>query len=149
QFVYGLRHAVATRMGLADDDVRVLSRFVGGAFGSKAQMTPRTSLIALAARRLGRPVKLVAARDQGFTIATYRAETRHRIKLGARRDGRLVGYAHEGRELTSRPDSYSVGGTEDTARRYAFGSVRTSVHAVHADRGTPGFMRSPPVVPYI
>ena len=149
QFVYGLRRSVAERLGMADEDVRVISRFVGGAFGSKAQMTPRTCLVALAAKRLGRPVKLAAARDQGFTIATYRAETRHRVKLGARRDGRLTGYVHEGFELTSRPDSYSVGGTEDTARLYGFGSVRTSVHVVHADRATPGFMRSPPVVPYM
>jgi len=149
QFVYGLRRAVAERLDMADKDVRVISRFVGGAFGSKAQMTPRTSLVALAAKRLGRPVKLVATRDQGFTIATYRAETRHRVKLGARRDGRLTGYVHEGMELTSRPDSYSVGGTEDTGRLYAFGSVRTAVSVVHADRNTPGFMRSPPVVPYV
>ena len=54
-------------------------------------MTPRTALVALAAKRLDRPVKLVATRDQGFTIATYRAETRHHVRLGARRDGKLVG----------------------------------------------------------
>ena len=32
---------------------------------------------------------------------------------------------------------------------YGFGAVQTKVNAVHADRNTPGFMRSPPVVPYI
>ena len=42
-------------------------------------MTPRTAIIAAISRRLGRPVKLVATRDQGFTIATFRAETRHQI----------------------------------------------------------------------
>ena len=47
--------------------------YVGGAFGSKGTMTPRTALIALAAQRLNRPVKLVASRAQGLTIATYRA----------------------------------------------------------------------------
>ena len=35
------------------------------------------------------------------------------------------------------------------ARLYAFGAVETKVNVVHADRNTPGFMRSPPVVPYI
>src|SRR5437660_2243649 len=112
-------------------------------------MTPRTALIALAARKLNRPVKLVATRAQGFTIATYRAETRHHIRLGANRDGRLVGYSHEGREISSRPDPYVVAGVEDSARLYAFGAVETKVNIVHADRNTPGFMRSPPVVPYI
>ena len=59
---------------------------MGGAFGSRGMMTPRTALVALAARKLNRPVKLVPTRDQGFTIATYRAETRHHIRLGAKAD---------------------------------------------------------------
>lgn len=149
QFVYGLKNNVAQRLGADPDKVDVVSPFVGGAFGSKALMTPRTALIALAARRLNRPVKLVATRSQGFTVSTYRAETRHHVRLGARRDGKLVGYAHEGWEISSRPDSYAVAGVEDSARLYAFGAVKTRVNVVHADRGTPGFMRSPPMVPYI
>ncbi len=149
QFVYGLRNGVAQRLGIAPEKVRVASHYVGGAFGSKGTMTPRTAMIALAAKRLNRPVKLVATRDQGFTIATYRAETRHHIRLGARRDGKLVGYAHEGWEISSRSDPYVVAGVEDSAQLYAFGAVKTKVNVVHADRNTPGYMRSPPVVPYI
>ena len=149
QFVYGLKNGVAERLGIEPEKVHVVSHYVGGAFGSKGTMTPRTALIALAAKRLNRPVKLVATRDQGFTIATYRAETRHHIRLGASRDGKLVGYSHEGWEISSRPDPYVVAGVEDSAQLYAFGAVRTKVNVVHADRNTPGFMRSPPVVPYI
>ena len=149
QFVYGLRNSVAQRLGIAPEKVHVVSHYVGGAFGSKGTMTPRTALIALAAKRLNRPVKLVATRAQGFTIATYRAETRHHIQLGARSDGRLVGYSHEGWEISSRPDPYVVAGVEDSAQLYAFGTVATKVNIVHADRNTPGYMRSPPVVPYI
>jgi len=149
QFVYGLKNGVAARLNIPPEKVRVVSRFVGGAFGSKGAMTPRTALIALAAKRLNRPVKLVATRAQGFTVSTYRAETQHRIRLGARRDGRIVGYNHEGREISSRPDPYVVAGVEDSAQLYAFGAVTTKVNVVHADRGTPGYMRSPPVVPYI
>ena len=149
QFVYGLKNSMALRLGIAPDKIRIVSPYVGGAFGSKGTMTPRTALIALAAKRLNRPVKLVATRDQGFTIATYRAETRHHIRLGAQRDGKLVGYSHEGWEISSRPDPYVVAGVEDTAEIYAFGAVATKVNVVHADRNTPGFMRSPPVVPYV
>jgi xanthine dehydrogenase YagR molybdenum-binding subunit len=149
QFVYGLKNGVAERLGIAPEKVRVVSAYAGGAFGSKGTMTPRTAMIALAAKRLNRPVKLVATRDQGFTIATYRAETRHHIRLGARRDGKLVGYSHEGWEISSRPDPYVVAGVEDSAQLYAYGAVATKVNVVHADRNTPGYMRSPPVVPYI
>jgi xanthine dehydrogenase YagR molybdenum-binding subunit len=143
QFVFGLKNSLAERLGIEADLIHVVSPFVGGAFGSKGQMTPRTGLVAFAARRLGRPVKLVATRDQGYAVSTYRAETRHNIKLGASADGRITSYTHEGFEITSRPDSYSVSGTEDTAHLYAFGAVKTAVNVVHADRNTPGFMRSP------
>jgi len=149
QFVYGLKNSVAERLAIDPEKVRTVAHFIGGAFGSKGAMTPRTAMIALAAKRLNRPVKLVSTRAQGFTIATYRAETRHHIRLGARRDGKLVGYFHEGWEVSSRPDPYVVAGVEDTAQLYAFGAVTTKVNVVHADRNTPGYMRSPPVVPYV
>src|SRR5262245_42328325 len=149
QFVHGLKNGVAQRLGIEADKVHVVSRFVGGAFGSRGSMTPRTALVALAAKKLNRPVKLVPTRDQGFTIATYRAETRHHVRLGARRDGKIVGYSHEGWEVSSRPDPYVVAGVKESAHLYAFGDVRTKVNIVRADRNTPGFMRSPPVVPYI
>ncbi len=149
QFVYGLRAAAAKALALSPDQVHVVSHYVGGAFGSKSQMSPRTALVALAAKRLNRPVKLVASRSQGFTVSTYRAETRHRIRLGAGRDGKLVGYSHDGLEISSRPDNYSVSGVNESAHLYAFGTVKTGVQIVHADRSTPGFMRSPPMVPYI
>ncbi len=149
QFMYGLKNATAQRLGISPDKVHAVSLFVGGAFGSKAQQTPRTALVALAARRLNRPVKLVSTRDQGFTIATYRAETRHHIRMGAQRDGKITAFIHEGAEVSSRPDPYVVAGVEDSARMYGYGAVKTHVTLVHADRNTPGFMRSPPVVPYI
>jgi xanthine dehydrogenase YagR molybdenum-binding subunit len=112
-------------------------------------MTPRTAIIAALARRLGRPVKLVATPDQGFTIATYRAETRHHVQLGAGRDGRLAALRHEGWEISSRADAYAVGGTKTTTRLYACPNVESMVSIVRADRNTPGFMRSPPEVPYL
>ncbi|HVV61487.1 MAG TPA: xanthine dehydrogenase family protein molybdopterin-binding subunit [Pseudolabrys sp.] len=149
QFMYGLKNQTAKRVGIKPDQVHAVSHFVGGAFGSKAQQTPRTGLVAFAAKKLNRAVKLVATRDQGFTIATYRAETRHRIRIGAGKDGKIKSFQHEGWEVTSRPDDYSVAGVEDSARLYGYGAVKTAVTMVHADRNTPGFMRSPPVVPYI
>ena len=149
QYVYGLKNGVAEQLGIDPDNVRVINAYVGGAFGSKGSMTPRTAIIAALARRLNRPVKLVATRDQGFTIATYRAETRHQIQIGASRDGRLVALRHEGAEMSSRPDAYAVGGTKTTTRLYACPNVESLVSIVRADRNTPGFMRSPPEVPYL
>jgi xanthine dehydrogenase YagR molybdenum-binding subunit len=149
QNVYGFKNGVAEQLGIRPESVRVVSPFIGGAFGSRGSLTQRTALVALAARRLNRPVKLVATRGQGFTIATYRAETRHHIKLASDRSGKLVALSHEGWEVTSRPDSYMVAGTDSTTRLYACPNVASKVSIVHADRSTPGFMRSPPEVPYL
>jgi xanthine dehydrogenase YagR molybdenum-binding subunit len=149
QFMYGLKTALAKQLKMDPADVRTVSRYVGGAFGSKGDTTSRTAWIAIAARRLGRPVKLAATRDQGFTIATYRAETRQHVQLAAGRDGRLVAFRHEGQEVSSRPSDYNVAGVETTARMYACPNIETAVEVVHADRNTPGFMRAPPDTPYM
>ena len=133
-----LQNAIAEQLSMPAQDVRVVSRFVGGAFGSKGAATQRTALIAFAAKRLNRPVKLVATREQGFTIVTYRAETRQRVKLAADRAGKLQAVVHEGEEVSSRPDDYKVAGVETSVRVYACPNISTKVSIVNADRNTAG-----------
>ncbi len=149
QFVYGLKNAIAAAVDIDPEKVHVINPFVGGGFGGKGVMTQRTAIVAVIARQLKRPVKLVATRDQCFTIATYRAETRHHIRLGAAPDGKLLAYSHEGWEITSRADTYMVAGTATTVEMYACPNVKSKVDVVPADRNTPGFMRSPPETPYM
>lgn len=149
QNVWGYKNGLAEQLGMDPEDIRVVSPYVGGAFGSRGSLTQRTAIIAVATRRLNRPVKLVPTRSQGFTIATYRAETRHRVRLGADRSGKLTALIHEAWEVTSRPDNYMVSGTDATTRLYACPNVASKVSLVHADRNTPGFMRSPPELPYL
>jgi len=148
QFMRGTQETVASQLGLEAGQVRAVSRFVGGAFGGKGPH-PRSPWIVAASRRVGRSVRFVATRQQGFTVNTFRAETRHHLRLGATRDGRLVSLQHDGEEITSRPSQYSVGGTDATARMYGCPNIATSVTVVHADRNTPGYMRAPPETPYM
>jgi xanthine dehydrogenase YagR molybdenum-binding subunit len=148
QFLWGTKATAAKQLKLEPDQVRAVARYIGGAFGSKGP-NPRTHWIARVARRVGRPLKLVPTRDQGFTIATFRAETRHQIKLGATAAGQLLSLSHEGWEVTSRPSGYNVSGVESTARMYACPNIQTAVNIVHADRNTPGYMRAPPETPYM
>jgi xanthine dehydrogenase YagR molybdenum-binding subunit len=149
QNVYGVKYGLAKQLGIDADKIHVVSPYVGGAFGSRGSLTQRTALIAIAAKKLNRPVKLVATRSQGFTIASYRAETKQYVKLAADKSGKLVSLTHEGWEISSRPDDYMVGGTEASTRLYACPNVSSKVYIVHADRNTPGFMRSPPELPYL
>jgi len=149
QNVTGWKVELARQLRLDPANVRIVSPYVGGAFGSKGPMTARTAIVAVAARRIGRPVRCVVSRMQAFGTQTYRAETRHRVRIGAGKDGRITAFGHEGWEVTSRPDPYVVGGTSTTARMYDYGSVLTQVSIVRTDRNTPGYMRSPPETPYV
>ena len=148
QNVHSLRTQVAAQLGIDPARVTVSNPFVGGSFGGK-NGTPRTGLIAAVAKAVRRPVKLVVPRDQGYTTNTYRAETRHRVQLGADRTGRLVAYNHEGTELTSRIKDYRTAGTRLTTEVYGVPNIASRVRIARADRNTPGFMRSPPEVPYM
>lgn len=149
QNLYGLRAELAYQLQIHPAKIRVVAPYVGGGFGSKGPSTPRTAIVAVAARRLGRPVRCIVSRSQGFTTAPYRAPTWHRIRLGASRDGKITAFSHEARELTSRTDNYAVGGTETTTRLYGYGTVASNVEIVKADRQTPGYMRAPPELTYV
>jgi xanthine dehydrogenase YagR molybdenum-binding subunit len=149
QFVHALRKNVAKQLDLNPANVRVISPFVGGAFGAKGGTRHYTALVAIAARRLNRPVKFVATREQCYTIGTYRAETRHRVRLAASHNGKFQAYLHDGYELCSRASTYMNGGTDTTTKIYACPNITTNITIVHADRNTPGWMRSPPEVPYL
>jgi xanthine dehydrogenase YagR molybdenum-binding subunit len=149
QNVYGIKGALASQLQIDPADIRVVSLYTGSGFGSKGPSTPRTAIVAVAARRLRRPVRCIVTRMQGFTTAPYRAPTRHHIRMGAGQDGKITAFSHEGWELTSRLDNYAVAGIETTARVYGYGSVATKVNLVRADRQTPAYMRSPPEVPYV
>lgn len=149
QFVVELANGAAAMMGIDPSSVHVVNPYVGGAFGGKGFMTQRTALIVGAARDLARPVRNVVTRDQGFTLATYRAETKHHVKLAADSDGHLLAYGHESWEMQSRHDDYPLAGFGVTTAMYGKPAISTRVNLVKADRQTSGFMRAPVEMPYM
>lgn len=149
RFVGAVQHGLAAQLGLDPAKVRVNAGLIGGHFGSKFALSQHTALVALAARRLGRPVSLVPTRRQCFTIANYRPESRHDIRLGADAEGRLTALVHEAEVVTSRFDPFAMEGADVTASLYACPAIRTEERAVRVDRNTPGPMRAPPEVPYL
>ena len=145
----GFQYGLAEQLGLKPAQVRILSPFIGGAFGSKGELGQFTAIVAFAARQLGAPVRFVATRRQAFSLRTFRAETRHHLKLGASAEGKLLALDHESWELTSRDEKFATAGSDSTSRLYACPNVRTLVHNVETDRQAPGFMRAPPEMPYL
>src|ERR687887_640814 len=90
QGVVNLRSVLAQMFGLPNENVRVITKFVGSGFGSKLWPWTHNSLAAAAARQLGKPVKLVVSRKMQFQACGHRARTQQRMRLGATPDGKLV-----------------------------------------------------------
>ncbi len=147
QWVVGYRAGLATIFGIPVEDVHVVSPYIGGAFGGKGTLLPHIVLIATAARRLGRPVKLVVPRDAMFTVGSFRPATRNRIALAAERDGTMVAMIHEAVGQSAAIDHIAFPGTDVTARMYAIPNIRTSESTVDTDVNTPGFQRPPAEAP--
>ena len=139
----GVRHGLAQELGLPPERIQVISPFAGGAFGQKNSLQMQTVLAAIAARRLERPVKLVVPRAQIFHDASFRPASRHRIRLGADRTGRMVAAIHESDSQTSRHDLFPTLHADTTARLYGIENFRGRERLVRADTQTPGFMRTP------
>jgi xanthine dehydrogenase YagR molybdenum-binding subunit len=138
-----VRHGLAKQLGIEPGRVRVLSPTVGGGFGQKNSLQSHTALVAIAARALGRPVKLVLSRSQLFHNASFRPASRHRVRLGADRGGKLVAAIHEIDQQTSRHDLFPSSGTEITSRLYGIGNFLGRERLVRTDVQTPGYMRAP------
>jgi xanthine dehydrogenase YagR molybdenum-binding subunit len=143
QAASAMRAGLATQLGIPLEKVRVISPYVGGAFGQRGAISPHTLFAAVAARRVGRPVKLVVPRAQMFHATSFRAPTEHKITFGADADGRFVGGIHLVRALTSRFDLMPFTGQESTSRMYNWKTFRGATTLIQGDVQTPGFMRAP------
>lgn len=138
-----LRGGLARQLGIDPDRVQVITPYVGGGFGQKNSLQPHLAPLAVAARRLGRPVKLVLPRAHTFHAASFRPVSRHRVRLGADRSGRLLAAIHEVDQQASRRDLLPATYTEITSRLYGISSFRGRQRHVRTDVQTPGYMRAP------
>ncbi|WP_159627644.1 xanthine dehydrogenase family protein molybdopterin-binding subunit [Massilia puerhi] len=138
-----IRHGLARQLGLDPERIEVISPQCGGGFGMKNSLQMQTLLAAVAARRLGQPVKLVVPRSQLFHDASFRPASRHRIRLGADAGGKILAAVHEADQQTSRHDLFPASYAEMTARLYGIPNFRGRERLVRTDVQTPGYMRAP------
>src|SRR5438876_6944173 len=107
QWVHNVSDEIAAVFGISPENIRVISPFVGGAFGSGLRTWPHVTLAALGARIVGRPVKLMLSRREMFYGVGYRPHTVQRVALGASRDGRLAAIVHDGFQETSTYEDFT------------------------------------------
>ncbi|MEU7990812.1 xanthine dehydrogenase family protein molybdopterin-binding subunit [Streptosporangium canum] len=142
-----VRDTVAALFGMPPANVRVISPHVGGGFGSKGLPHPHVVLAALAAKQVGRPVKLAVTRQQMFAVTGYRTPTIQRVRLGADTGGRLTAIVHEAFEQSSTIKEFAEQTTVPTRMMYAAPDRRTTHRLVRLDVPTPSWMRAPGETP--
>ncbi len=134
---------LAALLGIAPEDILIRSPFLGGGFGSKGLINGPQVLGILAARLVGRPVKLVLRRDQMYGPVGHRASTCQTVRLGTDRAGRLTALAHNAKVATSSFDEFFEPAGMISHALYASPAISISHEAVRLDCGTPTFMRAP------
>src|ERR1700744_1892236 len=90
QSVMGSKGLMVAMLGIPQENVKLVSLYIGGGFGSKGFSWPNTIMTVMAAKLVNRPVKLVLSRQQMFTTAGRRSQTIQKISLGANSDGTLT-----------------------------------------------------------
>ncbi|SEH01044.1 xanthine dehydrogenase YagR molybdenum-binding subunit [Nonomuraea solani] len=143
QIVLNTRADLASVFGVPEASVRVISPFVGGAFGSGLRAWPHVTVAALAARLVRRPVKVVLTRKQMYTGTGFRPVTEYKLTLGADRRGRLTAAVHDIRAETSTYEDYREALTVQGQMVYATPNVRQTYRSIPLDINTPTYMRGP------
>lgn len=143
QGIFNVRGAMARMFGIPPEKVRVIARYTGGGFGSKGGPWSHVYLAAMAARLVGRPVKLVLTRQQMFGPVGGRPRTEQRVVLGARRDGTLTAIRHLVTATTSKIEDWLEPSAVQTPMLYSCPNVETDHTMVRMNVGSPTFMRAP------
>ena len=86
---FGIRTYTTKVLGWEPGDMKVIPAEIGGGFGGKTTIYLEP-LAVLLSRRAGRPVKMVMTRGEVFRATGPTSGTLMRVKMGARRDGKIV-----------------------------------------------------------
>jgi carbon-monoxide dehydrogenase large subunit len=143
QIPFDVRDDLADALGMPRANVRVIAPDVGGGFGAKLVVYPEFLVVAWAARRLGRPVKWVETRSENLVAMTHGRAQVHRVELGAKRDGTLVGLRVD---IVADVGAYPIGAYLAPTTRMMLGGVYR-VPAI-ASRGRSVVTNTTPIAPY-
>lgn len=134
---------IARTFGLPEKNVRVITEYVGGAFGSGLRSWPHVPAACIAAKKLNRPVKVLLTRPQMFSLVGYRPQSWQKIGIGADASGKLIGISHTAISNTSRYEDYREGIVDVSKFLYACENVDTDYKILPLDLSTPTWMRGP------
>ncbi|WKZ34743.1 MAG: molybdopterin-dependent oxidoreductase [Anaerolineales bacterium] len=144
QIPYQDRTQVARAMGWEEERVRIVGQLMGGGFGGKEDVMGQIH-VAMLANVTQRPVKLLFDRHESLLVHPKRHATQIRVKIGAKKDGRLVAaetelygdtgaYASLGEKVMTRATTHSAG-------PYDIPHVRADCYAMYTNNPPAGAFR--------
>jgi xanthine dehydrogenase YagR molybdenum-binding subunit len=143
QGVVNHHNVMSEMLGIPLENIEIISKFIGSGFGGKLFPWPHSLLAAVAARKIGRPVKVSVPRTLMFTTVGHRPAIQQRMRLGATQDGKLVSFQNDILQHTSLVDDYVEDCTQVSSLLYSSPNNTAIQHLAHLNVGTPTPMRGP------
>jgi xanthine dehydrogenase YagR molybdenum-binding subunit len=137
---------MARTLGIPEENVHLLSPYIGGGFGGKLFLRSEALLAALGARQAKRPVKVALQRAIMFNNTTHRPATIQRIRIGCTREGRITAIAHESWS-GDLPDGKPETAVQQTRLLYAGANRYTALRLAKLDLPEANAMRAPGEAP--
>ncbi|WP_316796818.1 xanthine dehydrogenase family protein molybdopterin-binding subunit [Pedobacter agri] len=143
QIINGAQTAAAATLNIKPEQVRIISPFIGGGFGSKGGQWANLVLTAVAAKMVGRPVKLALTRQQMFNSVGMRQRNMQKLSIGATKEGKLIALAHETISHTAVDDEYIEPCGDCTKIMYEVPNSLISYRVVPMNLILPTYTRGP------
>ena len=143
QALSSTQQTIMSTFGLKQENVRVISQFIGGAFGSAFNTWPHSMAALIAGRKTGKPIKLMLARNQMFNLVGYRPAAIQKISMGTSADGKLTGITHEAKAMTASYTEFTEGIVNGSRSLYNCPNVNTTYKVYPLDLSAPTWMRGP------
>ncbi len=143
QFIRGAADTLAKMFSLKKENVHVIAKYVGGGFGGKGSVWPHVQLCVLAAKVVGRPVRLALSREGVFRAVGGRTPSDQRVALAAGDDGKLTALIHTGVTATSYTNEFAEQFTFPARHLYAAENLLVDQRVVHLNTTANTFMRAP------
>jgi xanthine dehydrogenase YagR molybdenum-binding subunit len=142
QGVFDVRGGLAQWLQMPLTSVRVISKYMGGGFGSKIEPGKYTVIAALLARKTGRPVRCFVSREESFLCVGNRPPNTLTLKAGAKKDGTLTALQLTGLGTSGAyPDGSGAGYL--VTDLYSCPNVRTEETDVFINAGKARAFRAP------
>ena len=142
QGVFEVRDSVAKSLGIGENDVRVIKKYMGGGFGSKLETGKYTIMAALLSKKIGKPVKITLDRKEMNLAVGNRPDSYQKLKGGAKKDGTLTALSHYSYgAVGAYPDS--AGTSWPVRTMYKCPNIKTEEYDVFINAGRARPFRAP------